>query len=461
MAHGDGGPDDQAVVRRVRVDSDVGLLVDRLAEEKGREARVFFKRERYAERMKISRAEKKSLLEGWMRLKQRWDREQSGRILSRAVEAALESERDPDGEHERLAWTLLELQRRARRSRIDVVDRIKVCLRERRELLGEIDRLERKRLVSKEEVELEFAVKLDASGKELALINAQLEVLKQPLDRAQVRSVKELEERKKKFEKEKKTLKSQVAKRIRSVEKEIDEVMCSQRQKLEENEAKCEEYERLSEDIEAAFVKVAPWPRLHFECSMLQTAFEDAEGVLRWRDVVCADEDDFDGLWSREWLQMDFLAGDQILFLPEAMPMEIRKPGAALFVYAGTVLASEEVAGAGDVEMRTDDGSDGRQSVVGEVVGRKERRSFRKALEGLVGHKGRPDRRVGFAGQDMLSMGALHRIVFRPAKPVARSVKQNQVHVRRAFGNRGAWETERRPNVLAHMGSAFKGVGTF
>ena len=67
-------------------------------------------------------------------------------------------------------------------------------------------------------------------------------------------------------------------------------------------EAKLEEHDRANEEIEAAFVEAVPWPRLHFECSMVQTAVEDAEGVVTWRDVNCDDEDDYEVLWSREWL---------------------------------------------------------------------------------------------------------------------------------------------------------------
>ena len=298
-----------------------------------------------------------------------------------------------------------------------------------------------------------MVAELEAIGKEVAVIDAQLDVLKSPLDRAQVRSGKELTDSKKTLVRKKKSLQSQCAKRIKSVEMEIDVELRSRRLKLEEKEAQLREYERLSEEIEAAFVKAVPWPRLHFECSMLQTAFEDAEGVLRWRDVVCADEDDVDGLWSREWLQMDFVGGDQVLSLPATMPLESRKPGAALSVNVGTVLLSEEVAGDGSVEEPADAGSDGRQGVVGESVGRVVRKAFRKALEDLVREKGRPGSRAGAAGQDLSSMGAFHRVVVRPAKPVARSVKQNQVHMRRAVGDRGAWETLRRPHGLAHDGT--------
>ena len=92
-------------------------------------------------------------------------------------------------------------------------------MRERRELLVEIEGLQRRRLASKAEMESDFAAQLEASEKELVSINAQLEVLKPPLDRAQMRSVKELTERKKKFEQTKKSLKLEYAKRVKSVEK--------------------------------------------------------------------------------------------------------------------------------------------------------------------------------------------------------------------------------------------------
>ena len=53
---------------------------------------------------------------------------------------------------------------------------------------------------------------------------------------------------------------------------------------------------------------------------MLQTAVEDACGVVSWRGVTCEDEDDFVSLWVRRWAAEDFVAGDPVLFIPEVKP---------------------------------------------------------------------------------------------------------------------------------------------
>ena len=108
--------------------------MDRLAEEKARQAHAFFAHERGADRLRITSAEKKALLEGWVRRKQRLDREELGRGLSSEVESALQLERQPDAEPGRLAWTLLELKRRAGRLGGDRVREEKECMRVRRGL---------------------------------------------------------------------------------------------------------------------------------------------------------------------------------------------------------------------------------------------------------------------------------------------------------------------------------------
>ena len=57
-----------------------------------------------------------------------------GRVLHPDSDAALKAEREPDGEHERLAWTLLELKRRACRQPYNVVKEEKDLLLEKRRL---------------------------------------------------------------------------------------------------------------------------------------------------------------------------------------------------------------------------------------------------------------------------------------------------------------------------------------
>ena len=46
--------------------------------------------------------------------------------------------------------------------------------------------------------------------------------------------------------------------------------------------------------------------KLRFECSMLQTPYDDEEGKLSYRDVTCDEDRDFASLWTREWLLTDF-----------------------------------------------------------------------------------------------------------------------------------------------------------
>ena len=61
-------------------------------------------------------------------------------------------------------------------------------------------------------------------------------------------------------------------------------------------------------------------PSVRFECSMLQTALEGADGLVTWRDVKCEDEDDFDALWSRQWQLADSVVEDEELWLPVVKP---------------------------------------------------------------------------------------------------------------------------------------------
>ena len=133
------------VDRSARNDDDVGLLMDRLAHDKGVEAHAFFVQERAAARLRVTEAEKRALLEGWVRRKQRLDKSVRGRVLSAEVESALAAEREPDAAHGRLAWTLLELKRRAGRLREDVVEVEKDCLRLRRSLLSDVEKEEAER----------------------------------------------------------------------------------------------------------------------------------------------------------------------------------------------------------------------------------------------------------------------------------------------------------------------------
>ena len=75
------------------------------------------------------------------------------------------------------------------------------------------------------------------------------------------------------------------------------------------------------DDIEKEFFKHVGTAEVKFECSMLQTQFTDGSGQLTWRSVSCEeDEDDFAQMWSKPWRLTDVVDGDEILWLPSAMP---------------------------------------------------------------------------------------------------------------------------------------------
>ena len=59
---------------------------------------------------------------------------------------------------------------------------------------------------------------------------------------------------------------------------------------------------------------------LRFECSMLQSPVEDMSGGVRWRDVACGDEDDFEALWGKRHTLDGCVDGDYVLLLPVASP---------------------------------------------------------------------------------------------------------------------------------------------
>ena len=59
---------------------------------------------------------------------------------------------------------------------------------------------------------------------------------------------------------------------------------------------------------------------LRFECSMLQSPVEDMSGGVRWPDVACGDEDDFDSLWGKRHTLEGCVDGDYVLLLPVVRP---------------------------------------------------------------------------------------------------------------------------------------------
>jgi hypothetical protein len=88
--------------------------------------------------------------------------------------------------------------------------------------------------------------------------------------------------------------------------------------------------------IGAEFCEFDKLPRVRFECSMLQTAVEGADGVVTWRDVQCGvregskwqggDPDDFEALWSQEWCVGDFVEDDEVCLVPTSQPDDWTQP---------------------------------------------------------------------------------------------------------------------------------------
>ena len=87
-----------------------------------------------------------------------------------------------------------------------------------------------------------------------------------------------------------------------------------------------EDFEAKLVVVEEKFCAVVPRPRARFECSMVQTAVESAEGVVSWRDVTCGDVDDFDALCSRRWMVTDFAEEEDLAYFPYSRPESWKTP---------------------------------------------------------------------------------------------------------------------------------------
>ena len=282
--------------QRCERDYDVGLLVDRLSSEKAQQARLFLEVEQAGQRFQISQAEKRALFDGWVRRVQRLDQEQVGRRLRADVAAALVAEREPDGEHVRLAWTLLELKRRACKLRRNFVLEEKELLLEKRRLKSELEMLRMRRDELIREVEADFVSMQEEVDIDMEVVLRELAAVTGSLEREQRSTRTALESRKKQLESRRKKILKDKRERLAVVVVDVDKRRKEVDLELAATERKLKEYEVVDEEIEEEFFKVAPRPRLQFECSMLQTAVEDAAGVVSWRDVRCDEEDDLTAL---------------------------------------------------------------------------------------------------------------------------------------------------------------------
>eukprot|EP00959_Pyramimonas_sp_CCMP1952_P469193 9494513-Pyramimonas_sp.AAC.1 len=89
--------------------------------------------------------------------------------------------------------------------------------------------------------------------------------------------------------------------------------------------------------VEEDFRCRSEWPRVRFECSMLQTPVVVEGGATRWRAVRCCDEpgggdaDDFRALWQREsrvaaGFAANVVLDDDVVVLPVERPVGWREP---------------------------------------------------------------------------------------------------------------------------------------
>ena len=91
--------------------------------------------------------------------------------------------------------------------------------------------------------------------------------------------------------------------------------------------------------------------RLRFECCMLQTAWEDTEGLVRWRDMRCEeDPDDFQTLRHSVWKVTDFAREDAVLLLPPAAEVNWERP-AQMLDALDLASVKEELGGDGLVKL--------------------------------------------------------------------------------------------------------------
>ena len=74
----------------------------------------------------------------------------------------------------------------------------------------------------------------------------------------------------------------------------LGRVLLSLKQRFLGERAVVDENTRLWEErrLQAAFREKSRWPSLQFDCSMLQTMVERADGTVAWREVRCGRDRD-------------------------------------------------------------------------------------------------------------------------------------------------------------------------
>ena len=102
------------------------------------------------------------VLDGWKRRIQRDEYLRLGRVLSRRQHVEVEQERSVDGEYQRLAWTLLELQRRAYHPRTNYVQEEKDLIMKVKTLAACVERVRSEEEAKCEDVRTKSAAALEA-----------------------------------------------------------------------------------------------------------------------------------------------------------------------------------------------------------------------------------------------------------------------------------------------------------
>ena len=121
--------------------------------------------------------------------------------------------------------------------------------------------------------------------------------------------------------------------------------------------------------VEEDFRCRSDWPRVRFECSMLQTPVVGEGGATRWRAVRCCDEpdggdaDDFQALWQREsrvaaGFAANVVRDDDVVVLPAERPAGWMEPAH---------MAGAWWRGQGPRERRAEEGRNPRRVWVGQL----------------------------------------------------------------------------------------------
>ena len=147
-----------------------------------------------------------------------------------------------------------------------------------------------------------------------------------------------------------------------------------------------------------------------FECSMLQTAEEDEQGRVKWRDLTCQDADDFDALLNFACLASDFACGDTVALVPSGEEMVWQSPVDMCALVTGADVAEKKMATVLHVEASVpvepvpSSGVLGRTTLYEERIGERTRSKLKSRGESvgasLIGRRGRPQKKYNTIKHD-------------------------------------------------------------